>query len=130
MLAANADTEGQLYFVEESRSGVWRVPLDEPGADAELVIPGLAPFEGRNWRLAGDGIYWVMRGPGGSFLMLHDLAAGRSSILSDLPGREGDGLAVAPDGHAVIYPRGGLAAGDLMLIGRESLAPGTSSPTQ
>jgi len=130
VLAASADTEGRLYFVEESRSGVWRVPLDEPGADAELVIPGLAPFEGRNWRLASDGIYWVMRGPGGSFLMLHDLDAGRSSILSDLPGREGDGLAVAPDGHAVIYPRGGLAEGDLMLIERESLAPGTFSHTQ
>lgn len=130
VIAAAADGAGRLFYVAESQAGVWQVPLDDPGAEAELVIPGLAPFEARNWRLVGEEIYWVMRGPGGSFLMLHDLATGRSSILSDLPGREGDGLAVAPDTHGVIYPRGGLAAGDLMLIEAEHLAGGPSSRSQ
>jgi hypothetical protein len=127
VVAAAVDDSGRLHFVEESRAGLWRVPLDAPGGPGELVIPGLAPFDGRNWRLVGDEIYWVMRGPGGSFLMLHDPATGRSSIISDLPGWAGDGLAVAPDGHAVIYSRGSEAAGDLMLIRRESLSPGPSS---
>ncbi|MCP4572536.1 MAG: hypothetical protein GY838_09325 [bacterium] len=127
VIAASADATGRLFFVAGARAGVWQVPLDSPSAEAELVIPGLAPFEGRNWRLVEQEIYWVMHGAGGSFLMLHDLAAGRSSILTDLPGREGDGLAVAPDAHAVIYPRSGPAEGDLMLIGREYLIPGPSS---
>lgn len=130
VVAAAVGAAGRLHYVEEARAGVWRVPLDDPGAAGELVIPGLAPFDARNWRLAGEETYWIMRSPGSSFLMLHDPARGSSSILSDLPGFAGHGLAVAPDGHAVIYPRGGAAAGDLMLIARENLASEASLATQ
>lgn len=80
------------------------------------VVPGLAPSDLHNWRLAGDEIFWVMRAGGEAFLMTHDLQTGREAIVSDLPDFAGSGLAVAPDGSSVIYPRLGPAEGDLMRL--------------
>ncbi len=126
VVAADASPGGVLHFVQDGQLGLWRVPLADPTAAAELIVPDLAPTDRHNWRVVGDEVFWVMRAPGEAFLMVEGPGAAGSSIVTDLPSLAGSGLAVAPDGHAVLFPRSGPAEGDLMLIRRESL-PGPRS---
>ncbi len=114
MVAVAWTVEPGPYFVT-ARGGIERC-LTESCARPELVVPALAPVDRDNWRLTGEGIYWVMRAGGQVFLMSHDLESDNSSIVTDLPGFAGTGLAAAPDGSAVIYPRLGAAEGDLMQL--------------
>ena len=114
MVAVGWAADLTAYFVT-AKGGIERC-LPAACPTPETVVPALAPVDRDNWRLAGDAIVWVMRAGGQAFLMNHDLESGNSSIITDLPGFAGTGLAVAPDGSAVIYPRLGAAEGDLMRL--------------
>ncbi|MEN8008280.1 MAG: winged helix-turn-helix domain-containing protein [Candidatus Krumholzibacteriota bacterium] len=112
-----------LYFTRPGVSGLWRLDLgeDNPGAEAELIIPELLHQDRRNWRLVGDEnsknrIAWVMRVQNSAFLMFHDLTTGESSFLSELPGLAGPGLTLSPGGNDIIYARTDNMSADLMLL--------------
>ena len=114
MVAVAWAADHSMYFAA-ARGGIERCATGgcpEP----EPIVPTLAPADRDNWRLAGSEIFWVMRAGGQVFLMSQDLEYGNSSIITDLPGFAGTGLAAAPDGSAVIYPRLGAAEGDLMQL--------------
>ena len=126
--AAESPSGLELYFTRPGRPGLWRLSLDEEKAstEPELIIPDLMHQDRRNWRLVGDGdtvkhIAWVMRVQASAFLMIHDLAQGESSFLTELPGLAGSGLALSPEGDEIIYARTDNMAGDLMLV--EGLLP-------
>lgn len=114
-LAAAESADGRtLFHTRPGRAGLWRLALT-PGAAPELLIPGLPAGERGAWRLAGDGIHWVLRTRGAAVLMRYDLAAGISRPLAELPGYGGGSLAVSADGSLVLFPHVGEAGGDLML---------------
>ncbi len=114
-ITAAEAADGSLYHTRPDRAGLWRLA---PGAtgEPELVISGLATFDRWNWRLGNGWLYWVLRAASGAVLMHHDPATGLSDAVTGLPGLAGSGLAVTPDGGAIVYARSGPAAGDLMLI--------------
>ncbi|MFN2370548.1 MAG: winged helix-turn-helix domain-containing protein [Candidatus Krumholzibacteriia bacterium] len=79
-------------------------------------VPGPAPADRDAWRVVGGEAFGVVHAAGEAFLMIRDLQTGRDAIVTDLPGFAGTGLAVAPGGSAVLYPRLGPAEGDLMRL--------------
>jgi len=103
------------WLVHAGRRGIHRMTWTA-GPATDLVVPGLDPADHDNWRPVPNGLYWVMRSGRQAFLMVHDLETGRSTIMTDLPGFAGSGLAVSPDGTSIVYPRQGSAEGDLMLF--------------
>lgn len=103
-----------LYHTRPGLAGLWRLSL--AGGEPELVIPGLLAGDRAAWRLTGDAIVWVLRVRGRAVLMRHDLAAGMSRPLAELPGFAGGALAVTGTGDVVLYSHAGDAAGDLMLL--------------
>ena len=114
LTAAEADDGRVLYHTRPGHAGLWRLDLSR-GAAPDLLIPGLPVGERAAWRLAGDGILWVLRTRGAAVLMRLDLATGASHPLAELPGYAGGPIAASPDGSLVLYPHAGEAGGDLML---------------
>ena len=106
--AAARNEDGGLFFVDTGDMQA----IHGPGA----LVTGLDPLDRHNWRVSAGAINWVLRSGGRAFLMVHDLAEGNDEFMTDLPGFAGTGLAVAPDGLEILYPRSGAAEGDLMLI--------------
>jgi Tol biopolymer transport system component/DNA-binding winged helix-turn-helix (wHTH) protein len=124
--AAARAAAGELFVVRTGMAGIWRP--DAAGDEGFVsVVRGLTAADRPNWRPAGDALYWVLRTGGRVFLMVHDPATGHESFLTDLPRFAGTGLAVAPDGDEILYPRAGVAEGDLMLIPARDLAAEASS---
>jgi Tol biopolymer transport system component/DNA-binding winged helix-turn-helix (wHTH) protein len=124
--AAAREPAGGLLVVRTGVAGIWRqdAAADEGFA---LVVRGLTAADRTNWRPAGDALFWVLRTGGRAYLMVHHPTTGHESFVTDLPRFAGTGLAVAPDGSEIIYPRLGSAEGDLMLIPAESALPEPSS---
>ncbi len=115
-LTARESADGRtLYFTRPDRPGLWR---RQAGGriTPELVLPDLGPADRYNWRLDGGRILWVVRAGGTALLASYDLATGRSSLLAELPGMQGSGLAVLPGHDVFVYPRRREIAGDLMLL--------------
>ncbi len=115
LVAQEASDGRTIYFTRPDRPGLWRRQSGGRLAP-ELVLSDLLPRDRFNWRLRGDRIIWVMRTGGVALLLEHDLAAGQSILLAELPGLQGSGVAVAPAKDVFLYPKMGDAAGDLMLI--------------
>lgn len=103
-----------LYFTRPEQPGLWKTPL--PEGDPELVIPGLSLLDQGHWRLVGDHVAWVQRIAGRPYLVWKDVKGNRESIVADLPGLGVGGLAVAPGGAAILYPRERIAAADIMFM--------------
>jgi len=123
LIAAESPDGQMLYFTRPGIPGLWRMALGEgnPDVEPELIIPDLLHQDRRNWRLVGDHnsknrIAWVLRVQNSAFLMFHDLTTGESSILSELPGLSGSGLALSPSGNEIIYARTDKMSADLMLL--------------
>ena len=106
--AAARNEDGGLFIVRTTDIQA----IHGPG----VTVTGLDPLDRHNWRVASGAVFWVLRTGGRAFLMVHDLAGGNDEFMTDLPGFAGTGLAVAPDGLEILYPRSGAAEGDLMLI--------------
>jgi Tol biopolymer transport system component len=110
-----------LYFTRPDRPGLWRLPTasrQTPPQSPQLVLADLQDRDRSNWRLLEGRIAWVMRAGGAAILAFYDLETGRNSMVADLPGLGGSGLAVSPDGMTILYARTGDVAADLMLLER------------
>jgi Tol biopolymer transport system component/DNA-binding winged helix-turn-helix (wHTH) protein len=123
LTAQESPAGDQLYFTVPGRPGLWMMGLDgeKSPKEPEIIIPDLLHQDRRNWRLMNEEgavarIAWVMRVQNNAFLMLYDPETGESSFLTELPGLAGPGLALAPDGNAIVYARTENMAGDLMLL--------------
>ncbi|NCQ34762.1 hypothetical protein GW813_06740 [bacterium] len=103
-----------LYFTRPEQPGLWKTHL--PEGDPELVIPDLSLLDQGHWRLVGDHVAWVQRIAGRPFLVWKNMEGGGESIVADLPGLGVGGLAVAPGGAAILYPRERIAAADIMFM--------------
>lgn len=105
---AARDPQGRLFAVGSADSRT----ITGPGA----AVEGLDPLDRRNWRVADDALYWVLRRGGRAFLMVRALGTEMDEFMTDLPGFTGTGLAVAPDGSEILYTRSGASEGDLVLL--------------
>ena len=112
-----------LYYTRPDRPGLWRRSLQNDGGaeDPQRVVADLNHLDRNHWRIImTDGgrsdLYWVERNAGGAFLLWRDLATEQTSFVTELPGLAGSSLAISPAGDAVLYPRTGSAAGDLMIL--------------
>jgi Tol biopolymer transport system component len=101
--AALESTDGELlYFVRPDRRGLWR-RSPAPGGDDTLVTPELAPVDWRNWDVARDAVWFVMRSGGDATLARFVFATGRVSpgpVVEEL--LPDSGLAVTADGRGAI----------------------------
>ncbi len=108
-----------LYFSRPGVRGLWRLALG-PGEDAEgdpeLVIPDLDAADRDGWRVIGGQVVWVMRVSGLAYLVLTDTGTLASTLVTDLPGLAGGGIAAAPTGGAFLYPHTAKVEADLMWI--------------
>jgi Tol biopolymer transport system component/DNA-binding winged helix-turn-helix (wHTH) protein len=101
--AARESTDGEmLYFVRPDRRGLWR-RSPAPGGDDSLVTAELAPIDWRNWDVAPDAVWFVMRPAGDPTLARFVFATGRvipGPIIPDL--LQDSGLMLTSDGRGAI----------------------------
>ena len=103
LLAIEAPGGDTLYYVRADRRGLWRRSRD-PGGDDTLVSPDLTPLDWRNWDVANDAVWFVMRPTDGEpTLARYVFADGRTHTVAAVPTLLADsGLTVLPDGTALI----------------------------
>jgi len=122
VVSAVESSDGQfLFYTRPSQPGLWQQSLAEKvqienGEQPELILDGLTIQDSHNWVLHGESIFWVLRTGGVPMLAVTDLTSGRVSLLTELSGMTGNGLAVSPDGLSILYPRTGKMEGDLMVL--------------
>jgi Tol biopolymer transport system component len=94
-------------------SGLWRVPVN--GGDETLLLPSVTFL---NFALAKGGIYFIpMAEPGvGYSVHFFSFATRRSWPVLGLGDTLSIGLALAPDGHSLLYTRTDEEKTDLMLV--------------
>lgn len=110
-----------LYFTRLDQSGLWSMKLDDSGQliteeRPQLVLGELSSQDRHNWALRQGSLFWVLRTGGSAMLAMTDLLSGHSSLLTELSGMTGNGLAVSPDGKMILYPKTGPMEGDLMVF--------------
>jgi dipeptidyl aminopeptidase/acylaminoacyl peptidase len=133
-LAAQESADGRaLYVARPDTTGLWRLPLAPDAtttdartappmrtpraAEAEQVVPDLAPLDYANWHLAPDGLYYVRRRGRRADLVFHRFATGRRRVvarLGDLP--RDAALALAPSGRWGLVARLDRQASDILLV--------------
>lgn len=104
-----------LYFAREGYDGLWRKTL--PNGTPEQILTQLASYDATAWDLNENGIYFFdrtnPRQPSVSFLA-HD--AQTPEALYQLPKSPEDiGMALSPDGNALLYVQIDQGESDLML---------------
>jgi len=119
--AVESEDGSILYFTRPDQSGLWSLSLGEngqfvAGETPQLVLDDLSNQDRHNWAHHQGNIYWVLRTGGAPMLAVTNLASGRSSLLTELSGMTGNGLAVSPDGSLILYPKTGPMEGDLMVL--------------
>ena len=100
--AAQASPDGrQILFTRLERPGVWIMPVD--GGEATLLVPGVRAAETANWRVNGNGVFFV--GSTGDQVVVRraPLTGGNAIDVAWLGNYSWPGFAVTPDGSRVIY---------------------------
>lgn len=108
--------DGGFIYYSKSRKGaegLWRMPAR--GGDETQVLPSVTFL---NFAVTRDGIYYVPRvdEPGRHAIRYFDLATGRDVTVTQLSGELSMGLAVSPDGKALLYSQIDRSGSDLMLF--------------
>jgi Tol biopolymer transport system component/serine/threonine protein kinase len=111
-----------LYYVKgggplpPNQGHLWRMPVG--GSQEELVIP--EEITDLYWALAPGGVYFIdTRTRPHATLKYFDATTKRISkifVIEKNPSCCGQGLAVTPDGHTVLYTQEDSVATDLMLV--------------
>lgn len=103
-------------------AGLWRLPLDRPGAAEEVVIRDFDKVMWGNWAVGSKGIYYVRRetGPPPKWQILFlDFATGNATVIRDLPRQPvlwDSGLALSPDEKTLYYTILDSSASDIYLL--------------
>ncbi len=112
-------TDGKyLYYTKKRETGgIWRLPLQ---GGEEVPIPGLEGVKGhRAWAVTDRGIYFAHSTTPRPLLKFYDFATGRVADVSTLakdPVYGPPGLAVSPDGRAILYVQRDSSSSDIMLV--------------
>jgi len=110
-----------LYSRGRQTPGIWRVPIG--GGDEVLVSDGDQVGYWRCWRVARGGIYFgTATLPAGPRLEYLDLASGAIETiapLSRMPDATIPGLAVSPDGRALLLAQYDQNGSNIIMAGRE-----------
>jgi Tol biopolymer transport system component/DNA-binding winged helix-turn-helix (wHTH) protein len=111
--------DGQYLYYTKSRetAGVWRLPL---AGGAEEQVPGMDGIkEHRSWALGTQGLYFAQPSPEAALLRFYSFATGRITDLTKLekkPVYGPPGLAVSPDGRAILYVQRDSVTSDIVMI--------------
>jgi hypothetical protein len=102
--------------IDETLSGIWKVPLDGGEETPVLESDGLVrPY----WTLWRNRIVYIHREKGSSSIRSLDPETGKVTTIAELapaPSVIGGGISVSPDGLFVFYSQGPPDTGDLMLV--------------
>jgi Tol biopolymer transport system component len=111
--------DGQwFYAVKAHAPGLWRRPI--AGGPFDLVVPGLAAYDGGAWAIEGEKLYYVARAAGGTEIRERSLSSGRESVVVKPEVLVTNyfscyGLAARPDG-SVVYAEIVHRQGDLYKV--------------
>ena len=113
----SADRRFVYYSKAPDESGVWKVPAD--GGDEAQVLEFPKSGYWGYWALADNGIYYVNTSSSPAALDFLAFATGRTTRVANLqrePAAAEPGLAVSPDGRAILYTQTDQADSDIVLV--------------
>jgi Tol biopolymer transport system component len=111
---AMESVDGKTLYYQKDRGviGIWKMPV---GGGDEVEVPGTRAFE-RAWSLTDRGIYSIDVERGASVLKFYDFVTGQIKELAHFDKSVTSGLAVAPDGHSILYSQVDQRGSDIMLV--------------
>lgn len=114
--AAQESPDGQaLYFTRADRAGLWRRALE--GGEPALVLPFTPAGAWANWRVTANGIYFAAS-TAANAIALHHAGLDGTAIREVAPLAEmaWPGVALTPDGSAVLYARADRRESNILAI--------------
>ena len=106
-----------LYYTKyPAVSGVWRMPTS--GGEETLVVAGVEPEFWGYWAVVEKGIYYLdtTAVPAIAFFDFTSRQVTRVVELQTRPAREATGLAVSPNGRAILYTQLDALTRDIVLV--------------
>jgi Tol biopolymer transport system component/DNA-binding winged helix-turn-helix (wHTH) protein len=106
-----------LYYTKyPGVSGIWRMPTS--GGEETLVVAGVEPESWGYWAVVEKGIYYLdtTAMPAIAFFDFTSRQVTRVVELQTRPAREATGLAVSPDGRAILYTQLDALTRDIVLV--------------
>ncbi len=108
--------DGRFVYYSKSNTaaqGLWKVPVG--GGEETEVLPSVTLL---NFAITNDGIYFVPRADAQRRFFIHffSFATTKSLPIAPLSGGWAAGLAVSPDGRALLYSQVDSSGSDLMLV--------------
>jgi Tol biopolymer transport system component len=106
-----------LYYTKYSAvSGIWRMPTS--GGEETLVVAGVEPESWGYWAVVEKGIYYLdtTAMPAIAFFDFTSRQVTRVVEFQTRPAREATGLAVSPDGRAILYTQLDALTRDIVLV--------------
>jgi Tol biopolymer transport system component len=104
-----------LYYTKTG--SYWGTPLYAStlgGSEERRVVEAIV---GRGFDVLGDRIYYITAiGPRTAEIRFHELATGRSRIVSTIEATPGLGLSISPDRKRILFTKFVSGGADLMLI--------------
>lgn len=111
------ESDGTILFVKRDVPGLFRLEAGAPAGETRITAE-LLPLDWSNWAVVDRSVYLVTRGPEvGARLARLDLGSGELAPLQSLDRFPHEsGLAVAPDGSAIVFSRIEAVEADLVLL--------------
>jgi Tol biopolymer transport system component len=111
-----------LYYSKGDKTdGVWRIPVEPPGAPETLVLDAVAGPMWGNWVATDKGIYFIDRpkAPAHSAIRYFEFATKAARLLAELtqvPAISDAGLAVSPDESRILFSQVDRYGSDMFLV--------------
>ena len=103
-----------IYFLRSPERGIWRIPV--AGGTAESVHPTMSRANRGNWCEHGGYLYAFTRVDDQTLIVRYDSTTQETETLIGVPGFGGPGIALTPDGSAILYARTLEMGTDLRLV--------------
>lgn len=106
-----------VYLVKPGRKGIWRLPMDVPSAEEELIVEDLAIEDLANWSLTGNGIYYIRRDKLNAKIAFHAFDTNQTTDIYDpqvIPRRPA--FTASANGRVISYTQVDEDAGDIQMV--------------
>jgi Tol biopolymer transport system component/DNA-binding winged helix-turn-helix (wHTH) protein len=112
--AIESEDGRSIYYSKLEQPGVWKMPLN--GTEEERVLDQPEGYNWFNWALSPTGLYFLNpTGLDKGKIEFFDFATRKRIPIGDVE-KSTHGLALAPDGHSLLYSRTESEDYDIMLV--------------
>ena len=117
--ARQSDNGEFLFYARGMQPGLWRLPMIDnlPSGSPEQILAELPRFgDADQWDYYSGGFVLYDKQDDASFLLRHELATGKTKMISKIPTVDSPSVTISSDGERLLYSRLANQVDDLVLV--------------